>query len=151
MKSIVIFLLFLGGAPLRETNTDYTNDTDWGARPPRVLAIALSRSRTFASVFNDSILSLLIPGFAGRSSQKSFRPRKNLTTNSEGFREQVNTNPRETEDHGLVRMTRIVRNNKIQMSKREPTNHANRRERNSGTRITKPFRVFGVFRGQIAY
>jgi hypothetical protein len=32
-----------------------------------------------------------------------------------------------------------------------PTNHTNRRERNSGTRITKAFRVFGVFRGQIAY
>ncbi len=42
-----------------------------------------------------------------------------------------------------------------------PTNHppppgygaagTNRRERNSGTKITKAFRVFGVFRGQIAY
>ena len=32
-----------------------------------------------------------------------------------------------------------------------PTNHTNRRERNSGTKITKAVRVFGVFRGQIAY
>jgi hypothetical protein len=32
-----------------------------------------------------------------------------------------------------------------------PTNHTNRRERNSGAKITKAFRVFGVFRGQIAY
>ena len=67
--------------------------------PTRVLAIAPSQSRTFASVFNDSILSLLFPGFAGRSSQKSFRPRKNLTTNGHESRSR-GTNPRETEDHG---------------------------------------------------
>ncbi len=34
---------------------------------------------------------------------------------------------------------------------REPTNHANRREKKSEAEITGPFRMFGVFRGQIAF
>jgi len=34
---------------------------------------------------------------------------------------------------------------------REPTNHANRREKKSQAEITEPFRIFRVFRGQIVF
>jgi hypothetical protein len=104
-----------------------------------------------------SVSHLPSPEFSRRSSQKSFRSLF-LTTNpaAAGL---MDTNLRETEDHPPSHKatawqadgTDVRKMRNPNDEEREPTNHANRREKKSEAKITEPFRAFGVFRGQIAF